>query len=280
MARATETVRRVEILGAAVDLVTAQDVMALIDQAACSGGKAVVANQNLHSLYLSRNDGEMAAFYKRADLIEIDSMPMVLWGRLMGLGTRTAHRCTYLDWRDAFWAMASAKGWRVFCLGAEPGVADEAALRLKREWPGVEIACHHGFFDQSDGSAENAAIVQQINAFRPHALLVGMGMPLQEHWIARHFESLVSGAVLSVGAAFDYEAGIQSAAPRVFGRLCLEWLYRLACDPRRLARRYLFEPWSLAPAVLADVIRYLFRRPGAPRTELPHYACPPDIAAA
>ena len=280
MGQAKEIVRRVELLGAAADLVTSQDVLAFIDEAAVSGRKVVVANQNLHSLYLSKTDKEMAGFYARANLIEIDSMPMVLWGRLMGLETCPAHRCTYLDWRDAFWALASAKGWRVFCLGAEPGVAAEAAQRLQQEWPGVEIATHHGYFDQAPGSTENAAVVDQINAFQPHVVLVGMGMPLQEQWIARNFDALVSGALLSVGAAFDYEAGMQAAAPRVLGLLCVEWLYRLACDPRRLGHRYLVEPWVLAPAVLADLARYVLRPQQARACVTLHHIWRSDLAPA
>ena len=256
MGQAREIVRRVALLGAEVDLVTCDDVLDLIEDAAETGRKVVVANQNLHSLSMCRKDKRMAAFYQLANLIEIDSMPMVLWGQLMGLQTTRANRCTYLDWRDQFWALASAKRMRVYCLGAEPGVAAEAARRLMLEWPGVELAVHHGFFDQSPGSAENAAVVAEINAFQPHVVLVGMGMPLQERWIAQNFDQLESGALLSVGAAFDYEAGIQPAAPRILGALCLEWLYRLACDPRRLGRRYLVEPWSLAPAALADVVHY------------------------
>ena len=279
MGQVREIVRRVKLLGAAVDLVTATDVMAFIDAAASTGRKVVVANQNLHSLYLSRKDKQMAAFYARANLIEIDSMPMVLWGRLMGLQTTSANRCTYLDWRDAFWAKAAAKGWRVFCLGAEPGVADEAARRLMQAWPGVQIATQHGFFDQAPGSAENAAVVEQINAFQPHVVLVGMGMPLQEQWIARNFNALASGAVLSVGAAFDYEAGVQAAAPRILGLLCVEWLYRLACDPRRLGRRYLVEPWALLPAVLGDLRRYLLG-PGTEQAGALHHIWRPGMAVA
>ncbi len=280
MGKAKEIVRRVELLGAAADLVTTEDVLAFIDEAAASGRKGVVANQNLHSLYLSRKDPEMAAFFDLANLIEIDSMPMVLWGRLMGLETKPANRCTYLDWRDQFWAMASAKGWRIFCLGAEPGVADEAARRLQLEWPGIEIATHHGYFDQADGSAENAAVVEQINAFRPDVVLVGMGMPLQERWIGRNFHALTSGVLLSVGAAFDYEAGIQPAAPRLLGLLCIEWLYRLVCDPRRLGRRYLIEPWALAPAAFGDIVKFVIspqRRHAEGRL---HHIWRPDLASA
>ncbi len=81
-------------------------------------------------------------------------------------------------------------------------------------------------------------------------------MPLQEAWISRHYDELNAAAVLPVGAAFDYEAGVQRAAPRVLGRLGLEWLYRLAADPRRLFHRYLVEPWTLLGPAAGDLARY------------------------
>lgn len=246
-----------------MDLVTPDEVLARIASAAAGGPRALIANHNLHSLYLIRRDPEMAALYECADLIEIDSRPTLLWGRLMGLATRGAHRCTYLDWREAFWRLADAQGWRVFYLGGAPGVAEEAARRLRSRWPNARIAVRHGYFDRRPGSAEDAAVVAEVNAFDPHVLLVGMGMPVQEAWILRHYESLTARAVLPVGAAFDYEAGVQTAAPRILGAIGLEWLFRLLSDPRRLFRRYLVEPWSLAGPALADIRRYRLGGGGA-----------------
>jgi N-acetylglucosaminyldiphosphoundecaprenol N-acetyl-beta-D-mannosaminyltransferase len=249
---AQKPVRRIRLLGGEVDLVTRKGVMAWLAQMVGDKRKALVANQNLHSLYLMRRDPGMSAFYALADVIEIDSMPLVYWGRLLGFPTSRANRCTYLDWRDEFWRQAAAGRWRIYCLGAPRGVAELAARQLMREWPGVEIRAHHGYFDHSPGP-QTVAVLNDINCFRPDVLLVGMGMPIQETWIARNFDALQSGIVLSVGAAFDYEAGLQKAAPRFLGALCLEWLYRLAHQPRRLSRRYLVEPWSLIGPALRDL---------------------------
>ena len=89
--------------------------------------------------------------------------------------------------------------------------------------------------------------------FKPHILFVGMGMPRQESWIATVFYDLPACVVFSVGAAFDYEAGVQKSAPRWMGRVGLEWAYRLLHDPRRLFHRYCVEPWSLAPLALREL---------------------------
>jgi N-acetylglucosaminyldiphosphoundecaprenol N-acetyl-beta-D-mannosaminyltransferase len=245
--------RRVSLLGAEVDLVRRHQVVAFVAHAVLERRKAIVANHNLHSIYFCGKDARMTAFFSKADLIEIDSMPLVYWARLLGLPTTQSNRCTYLDWRDSFWAAASAGGWRVYCLGGRPGVGEEAVRRLRLEWPGVTFATHHGYFDQASGSAENRAVLDDINAFGPDIILVGMGMPIQETWVGENFDEISTGVALTVGAAIDYEAGAQPPAPRFLGGLCLEWLYRLVRDPRRLAGRYLVEPWTLMPRALDDL---------------------------
>ena len=244
---------RVTILGQPMDLVKPEEVLHHIQQAVRQGEKSLIANHNLHSLYLMQKRPELGAFYDKADLIEVDSTPLLAFSRVLGLHSRGFHRCTYLDWRDHFWSVANREGWRVLSVGGAPGVGDEAARRLKARYPDADIAIHHGFFDARPGSSENAAVLDRITAFKPHVLFVGMGMPRQELWIAENFERLPDCVILSVGAAFDYEAGVQSAAPRWMGRAGVEWAYRLLHDPTRLFVRYCVEPWTLLPLALRDI---------------------------
>ena len=244
---------RVQMLGQPVDLVKPEEVLHHVQQAVLEGRKSLIANHNLHSLYLIQKRPELADFYDRADLIEVDSTPLLWFSRALGLHSRGFHRCTYLDWRDHFWSVANRKGWRVMSIGGAPGVGDEAARRLKARYPGADIAIHHGFFDAHPDSSENAAVLAQVSAFQPHILFVGMGMPRQELWIDDNYERLPDCVILSVGAAFDYEAGVQSAAPRWMGRAGIEWAYRLVHDPKRLFVRYCVEPWTLLPLALRDI---------------------------
>lgn len=244
---------RVTILGQPMDLVKPEEVLHHIQQAVRQGAKSLIANHNLHSLYLMQKRPELGAFYDKADLIEVDSTPLLAFSRALGLHSRGFHRCTYLDWRDHFWSVANRQGWRVLSVGGAPGVGDEAARRLKLRYPDADIAIHHGFFDARPGSSENAAVLDRITAFQPNILFVGMGMPRQELWIAENFERLPDCVILSVGAAFDYEAGVQSAAPRWMGRAGIEWAYRLLHDPKRLFVRYCVEPWTLLPLAVRDI---------------------------
>jgi N-acetylglucosaminyldiphosphoundecaprenol N-acetyl-beta-D-mannosaminyltransferase len=251
---------RVRLLGALVDLVRPEEMLQLVDRKAALGESAIIANHNSHSLHLLRKEPLLAAFYDAADLIEVDSTPLLIWARLVNGAGRIFHRCTYLDWRDAFWRLAAQRRWRVFYLGGAPGVADLAAERVMAQFPGVELRCRDGYFNAAPGSAQNAVLVRDINAFAPNMLFVGMGMPRQEAWIVLHQPYLRPCVTFSVGAAFDYEAGVQKSAPRWMGRAGIEWLFRLVNDPRRLFSRYMVEPWTLVGPALDDVRFALVRK--------------------
>lgn len=252
--------RRVRLLGGEVDLVTPREVLRAIDGAAARPETTLIANHNAHSLFLLRRSAQLRCFFEGADLIQVDSRPLIAWGRLMGLPLKGAMRSTYLDWRDDFWKLAEARRWRVFYLGGAPGVADEAVRRLGAAHPRATIAARHGYFDHATDSAENRAVLDEIIRFDPDVLMVGMGMPIQEIWALENRAALKRGVVLPVGAAFDYEAGVQKTPPRWTGRLGLEWLARLIDQPGRLAFRYLVEPWWLLGPALGDVGAALGRR--------------------
>lgn len=258
--QARRTEERIRLLGESVDLVRPEEVLLHVERSVEAGAQSVVANHNLHSLYLIRRTPGMRRLYDAADLIELDSTPLIHFARLLGYPARAQHRCTYLDWRDHFWSLADRKGWRVLYVGGEDGVAEEAARRLTTRYPGAMVKGLSGYFDATPGSLGNTAVLAAIKDFAPHVLFVGMGMPRQELWIADNLASLPLVPILPVGAAFDYEAGVQKAAPRWMGRLGVEWLFRLFADPKRLFARYCIEPWFLIGPALADVREAMQRR--------------------
>jgi N-acetylglucosaminyldiphosphoundecaprenol N-acetyl-beta-D-mannosaminyltransferase len=236
-----------------MDLVKSAEVFHFVTGKIRAGQKAIIANHNLHSLYLIQKNDEIREFFNRADLIEVDSMPLIFWARVNGRPSRRFHRATYLDWRDEFWNTVCEQGWRVFFLGSEPGVAEKARERVLEQWPGVQLAVHHGYFDMTPDSVENTAIVDKINAFGADIVLVGMGMPRQEIWILRNIDRLKACVTFTVGGAFDYEAGAQRPAPRWLGQYGVEWIYRLVTDPRRKFERYCIEPFYLIAPAFRDL---------------------------
>ncbi len=241
---------RVSLLGINVDLLTMQELNSAIKEGVARGDKYIVANHNLHSVYLYHRDEKMRQFYSRAKLIHVDGMALILWGRILGLPIRTEHRTAYIDWIMPLMRMAALHGWRVFYLGGEPGVAERAAEGLRRKIPALEIRTHHGFFRDE----ESPGVLRQIAEWSPHLLLVGMGMPKQEHWIHDYWEEIEANIVLNAGACFDYIAGAKRTPPRWLGKIGMEWLYRLMSEPRRLFSRYLIEPWFLVPVAINDIV--------------------------
>jgi N-acetylglucosaminyldiphosphoundecaprenol N-acetyl-beta-D-mannosaminyltransferase len=112
-----------------------------------------------------------------------------------------------------------------------------------------------GYFDAGSGSAENEAILQQVNRYKPDLLMVGMGMPRQELWIQANFHRLEAHVIMPSGAAIDYTAGAVPTPPRWAGDMGIEWLFRLLSEPRRLFSRYLIEPWYILGLMIMDCLR-------------------------
>ncbi|ODH01439.1 glycosyl transferase [Nostoc sp. KVJ20] len=242
-----------KFLGAQFDALSMLDLNLLIEESIDKNKKWIIANHNLHSLYLFHNDPEMQAFYAKAEYTHIDGMPLVLIGKLLGFPIKREQRVTYADWVWSLMAEAANKGWRIFYLGSKPGVAEKGVSILCQKFPGLQIACAHGYIDMDKDSQENLATLAAINAYKPHVLMVGMGMPRQEHWISENLEHIHTNTILTSGACMDYVAGVVPTPPRWMGRVGLEWLYRLFSEPKRLWRRYLLEPWFVGTLFLREI---------------------------
>jgi N-acetylglucosaminyldiphosphoundecaprenol N-acetyl-beta-D-mannosaminyltransferase len=242
-----------KLLGVKVDALSIPELNLLIEESIDKNEKWIIANHNLHSLYIFHNDPKMQAFYAKAEYIHIDGMPLLFIGKLLGFPMKREQRVTYADWVWPLMAEAASKDWRVFYLGSKPGVAEQGASILREKFPGLQIACAHGYIDMDKDSEENLATLAAINAYKPHVLMVGMGMPRQEHWISENLEYIHANTILTSGACMDYVAGAVPTPPRWMGRVGLEWLYRLLSEPKRLWRRYLLEPWFVATLFLREI---------------------------
>jgi N-acetylglucosaminyldiphosphoundecaprenol N-acetyl-beta-D-mannosaminyltransferase len=239
-------------LGIRVHLKTMSELQALVSSTISFGGQAVIANHNLHSLYLFHRQPQLRDFYGDAEWIHIDGIPIVYLARIFGYAAKREHRTTYADWLPKLMQAAASEGWRVFYVGSPAEVAEQGAKLLRAKCPGLQIRTRDGYFDARRGSADNESVLQAINAYKPHLLLVGMGMPRQELWIHENRGRICANVILPAGAAMDYVAGAVRTPPRWSGRVGLEWAFRLFDEPQRLWRRYLLEPWFLVGILLKE----------------------------
>lgn len=203
-----------------------------------------VVTPNLDHVVMLQRDPQFRAAYRDAALVVADGMPVVAASRL--LGKPLPERITGADLVPALFSAAEAdRPLSVFLLGAGPGVAQRAAENIERRWPAVNVVgtCSPPFGFENDAT-ENASILQRVRAARPDVLVVGLGAPKQELWVHHHRNEIAANVSLCVGATIDFLAGHIRRAPRWMQRAGLEWLYRLACEPRRLFGRYARDAWS------------------------------------
>ena len=236
----------VSFFGFRADTFSDKDVVGLVSYAISADKRYIVGHHNCHSLYLCHREPRMLDFYSIADHVLIDGMSLVLLGRMFSLPLTRENRATSLDFMPLLMAEAAKHGWRIFYVGSRPGVAELGAALARQEYPGLNIRTHHGYLD----AVENKKVIAEINAYQPHILMVGMGMPRQEYWILDNRDQISANVIFPIGAFMDYSAGEIPTAPRWLASLYLEWAYRLFSEPRRLWRRYLVEPWYVAVQVM------------------------------
>ncbi|HET7892668.1 MAG TPA: WecB/TagA/CpsF family glycosyltransferase [Candidatus Sulfotelmatobacter sp.] len=245
------SLKRFDLLGSPIDIMDVDDLDGVVESAIESGQRKIIGNHNIHSLFLYQRNAAMRAYYEAAHNIHVDGMGVVLLGKLANIPLKRKHRITYLDYFAHLLPMAAQRGWRVFYLGTKPEIVARGVERLRERCKGLQIEYAHGYFDHRPGSEDGKRILQTIANYRPHILLVGIGMPKQEQWVYEHRDQLEANAIFNAGGYMDYIGGAVPTPPRWMGRLGLEWFYRLISEPRRLAARYLVEPWFVIWALLA-----------------------------
>ena len=215
-----------------------------------------VCTVNPEFIMAARRHPAFAQALAAADLCTPDGIG-VLWAARLA-GVRLDERVTGSDAIYRLCERAAAQGWRVFFLGAAPGVAERAAAELARLYPGLPVA---GTYGGSPADADWPQIRQRLAAAQADLLFVAYGHPRQDTWIHQHREELPVAVALGVGGAFDFVAGITPRAPLWLRRLGLEWLFRLARQPwrwRRMAALPLF-----ALLVLVEWTRRRLGKPNA-----------------
>ena len=243
------TPNRLRIGTVPLDPVTLGEAVDRIDALIAAGRGGLVVTPNVDHVVKAERDAEFRAACQGAHLSVADGMPLV-WASGL-LAPRLPGRVCGADLILPLGERAARRGWRVYLLGGSPGVAPRVGAAFARAGADVVGTEAPALTLGPGGEVATRVALARIRAAAPHLLLLGLGTPKQEIWAHRHLDALRPAVVLGVGAGFDFAVGARRRAPRWMREAGLEWLHRLACEPRRLGRRYLVDD----PAFLAILLR-------------------------
>lgn len=236
-----------------------EQTLARVDRLIALGEPSFFITANVQYAMLCDGDPRLAEVNRQAAFLVADGMPMVWYSRL--LGRPLAERVAGADLIYLLARQAAERGHRVFFFGGRPGVAEAAATILSWKYPGLQVAGIEAPELESLSAEEHQRLLERIRDARPDLLLAALGQPKGELWLAENYRALGVPVSVQIGATFDFVAGHTARAPRWMQATGLEWLHRLASDPRRLGRRYARNAGFLAKAVFRDLTGR--RRPGA-----------------
>lgn len=222
---------KVDILGVRVDAVTMQQAVAVVEKFMDERAGVLVATANAEMIMRATHDAELMRILNSAALVVPDGAGTV-WAA-HHLGYEMPERVAGYDMAQQLMKNAPAKKRRIYFFGSAPGVADKAKAKAERLYPGIEIVgVRNGFFTEKD----EPQIIADIKAAKPDLLLVALGVPKQEKWLAKHLTELDVPVAIGVGGTLDVMAGVMKRAPLWMQKAKLEWLFRGMLQPKRAGR--------------------------------------------
>ena len=224
------------VQGAQIDVLTTGAAINRISAWATAKQSRYICICNAHSVVTTRQDQAFAAAVAGADMATPDGAP-VAW-MLKRLGATGQTRVSGPDLMLDYCAHASRSGQSIYLYGSTDATLAALQVELLRRWPALRIAGAESPPFRALTPEEDAAAVRRINASGAGTVWVSLGCPKQELWMAAH-RGRVQAVMVGVGAAFDFHAGTVLRAPGWMRDNGLEWLHRLASEPRRLWKRYL-----------------------------------------
>jgi N-acetylglucosaminyldiphosphoundecaprenol N-acetyl-beta-D-mannosaminyltransferase len=223
--------KQVRILGVRVDDITSAETLCEMERMVAAGGVHQVVTVNPEFVMVAQHDPEFCVTIDESDLSLPDGMGLLWAARVLGQPLR--ERVAGSDMLPLIARLANTKGYRLYLLGAAPGVAEAAARLLCRENPQLVIV---GTFAGSPRVEEEEAIITRVRRASPDFLFVAYGAPRQDLWIRRNLAHLQVPVCMGIGGTLDFIAGVTKRAPVWMRRSGLEWLYRLVQQPWRWRR--------------------------------------------
>jgi N-acetylglucosaminyldiphosphoundecaprenol N-acetyl-beta-D-mannosaminyltransferase len=247
------SLRRAQVGSVAIDRLTFPEALDTIAGLVERRRGGTVFTPNVDHVVLAEESERFRSAYAAVDLALADGMPVV-WASRM-LGSPVPEKVSGSDLAPRLMELAEIKGWRVYLLGGANGVAARAARRLRRRYEGLSVVgTSSPRVDLREPPSRRRHILDDIRKVVPDLVLVGLGSPKQELWIHEAAGELRPAVLLGVGAAIDFLAGQLPRCPAWMSEAGLEWLHRLAREPRRLWRRYLLRDPKFLSILLHDLL--------------------------
>lgn len=246
---------RVDVLGVRVSAVNPNSALARIGGWVERGDRQYVCVTGVHGVMESQADPGLLAVHNASGLTVPDGVPLVWCARRAG-SAETA-RVYGPDLMLAVLERAAERGWSSYFYGGAPGVPEQLASTMAARFPGLRVAGSESPPFRPLTAQESLEVVERINGSGADLVWVGLSTPKQERWMAAHRAGLDAAVLLGVGAAFDFHTGRVRQAPSWMQTRGLEWLFRLAVEPRRLWRRYLSNNPRFVVAILRRPPRLL-----------------------
>jgi N-acetylglucosaminyldiphosphoundecaprenol N-acetyl-beta-D-mannosaminyltransferase len=228
---------KVNVLGVLVDATNLTEGTARVRRWIAEKERTYVCVTGVHGIMESQRQPDLLAVHNSAGMVTPDGMPLVYISRAAGY--RACDRVYGPDFMLQICRESVASGYRHFFFGTTPSTLSRLTDRLCRRLPGLQIAGTYAPPFRPLTESERDEAVARINEASPDIIWVGLSTPKQERWMAEYRRYLEAPVLIGVGAAFDFHAGTVRQAPRWMQPLCLEWLFRLLVEPKRLWRRYL-----------------------------------------
>ena len=220
---------RIDVLGVGFDNVTMDQAVAEGVRLMNEDGAHYVVTPNPEIVETCREDSEAMEAVRRADMVIADGIGVVYGAKI--LGTPLKGRVPGIEFAQNLMGRMAESGKSLFLLGAKPGIADQAAEKLKVRYPGLQIAgTHDGYFK------EDGPVLTQIRDSGADVVFVCLGAPKQELWMARNGSATGARLLCGLGGSLDVFAGVVQRAPKFWSDHGLEWFYRLCKEPRRIGR--------------------------------------------
>jgi exopolysaccharide biosynthesis WecB/TagA/CpsF family protein len=228
--------KQVRLMNVPFDVVTMPQTLDRIGSMIASKQPHYLATANVDFLVQSRNDTELRRILDQAHLVVCDGTPLIWLSKI--LRRAVPERVAGSDLVPQLLDRAEREGWRVFFLGGEPGALTKAVSNVEAKHPKIQISGSYSPPFAPLDKMDHEGICERVREAKPDLLLVSFGCPKQEKWIARNYAALGVPVSVGVGATIDFLAGTVKRAPRWMQVVGMEWIFRLAQEPRRLLKRY------------------------------------------